>query len=103
MVQTRTRSVSDTSALPTHGLGFLVSRSNSAAISGGQAERSDISGCLSSIVRAMTILQCGLDISQLSSAGNGGIERIAQRKHAPRSGGRRLHERAAGGAAAAPG
>src|SRR6476646_1699832 len=57
MVQTRTRSVSDTKALPTHGLGLFPSRSNSATSSGDHADLSAFSACLSNIVRAMAFLQ----------------------------------------------
>src|SRR5258706_481539 len=57
MVHTRTRSLSDTSALPTQGLGLFFSRSNSAKISGGHGDFIAVSGCLSSIVRAMAFLQ----------------------------------------------
>jgi len=62
MVHTRTRSLSDTSAFPTHGLGLFFSRSNSAAISGGHADFTELSGCLSNIVRAMAFLQVWPDI-----------------------------------------
>src|SRR3954471_7023472 len=57
MVQTRTRSVSDTKGLPPHGLGLFPSRSNSATSSGDHADLSDFSACLSNIVRAMAFLQ----------------------------------------------
>ena len=38
IIQTRTRSLSETSSVPTHGLGLFFSRSNSAATSAGQAD-----------------------------------------------------------------
>src|ERR1700745_3609830 len=57
MIQTRTRSVSDRSEVPTHGLGVLRSRSNSAAISAGHTDLSDFSACLSNMVRAMAFLR----------------------------------------------
>src|ERR1700757_2277458 len=53
MIQTRVRSFSDRSSVPTHGLLFACSRSNSAAMAGGQAERSAWSLVFSSIVRAI--------------------------------------------------
>src|SRR5262249_31428266 len=43
IVHTRTRSLSDTSAFPTHGLGLFFSRSNSAAISGGHGDFTEVS------------------------------------------------------------
>ena len=62
MIQTRTRSVSDTSVEPTQGLGFLRSRSNSAWISGGHAVFTELSACLSNIDRAMAFLRGSADI-----------------------------------------
>src|SRR6188472_1106347 len=133
MVHTRTRSVSDTSALPTQGLGLFFSRSNSARSSGAHADLLEVSACLSTIVRAMAFLQVSrlrslqilaVDLKFLTElaatmigasnpphwfrpiysnfyrAGNG-IEAIAQGGQTARAGGRRLHERPAGGAAAA--
>src|SRR5438132_1465586 len=38
IIHTRTRSLSETSSLPTHGSGFFCSRSNSASISGGHTD-----------------------------------------------------------------
>src|SRR2546428_13429225 len=57
IIQTRTRSLSETRVVPTHGLGALASRSNSAAISGGQALLSERTAALSIIVRDMAFLQ----------------------------------------------
>src|SRR5450830_552891 len=55
MIHTRVRSFSDSSVEPTHGLGFLRSRSNSAAISAGHCDLSFFSAALSSMLRAMGI------------------------------------------------
>ena len=62
IIHTRTRSLSDTSSLPTQGLGLFFSRSNSAAISGGHASFHDVSAGLSNIVRVMAFLQVWSDI-----------------------------------------
>src|SRR6204780_3105622 len=57
MIQTRTFSVSESSVEPTQALLLAFSRSNSAAIAGGQAEVSARSVFLSSIVRAIAFLR----------------------------------------------
>src|SRR3979490_1504668 len=116
MVQTRTRSVSDTKALPTQGLGLFFSRSNSAASSGDHADLLEFSASLSNTVKPMAFLQVSrsevrnrnvkstalvwLDIQQLCRAGNG-IEAIAQGEQRARAGRGRLYEWAPGGIAAA--
>ena len=46
MIHTRVRSFSDSSVDPTHGFGFLLSRSNSAAMSAGHCVLSFFSGLL---------------------------------------------------------
>src|SRR5271165_4611256 len=91
IIHTRTRSLSETSSLPTHGLGFFFSRSNSAAMSGGHADLSEISACLSNIVSAMAFLLIGPIYNGSGPFKNGGIERIAQGRQAGR-GRRRLDE-----------
>src|SRR6185312_3278715 len=53
MIHTRVRSLSERSSVPTQGLLSARSRSNSAAIAGGQDARSAWSLLFSSIVRAM--------------------------------------------------
>jgi hypothetical protein len=57
MIQTRTRSLSDRRVVPTQPLLFCRSRSNSAAMAGGQADLSARSVDLSVIVRAIAFLQ----------------------------------------------
>src|SRR3974390_1395558 len=100
IIQTRTRSLSETSSLPTHGLGLRFSHSNSAAMSGGHADLSELSACLSAIVSAMAFLPSGSIYSDACIFENAGIEQIAQARQAGR-GRRRLDERPAGRAAAA--
>jgi hypothetical protein len=53
MIQTRTFSLSDRSVEPTQPFGFCRSRSNSAAMAGGQADLSAWSLVLSNMVRAI--------------------------------------------------
>jgi hypothetical protein len=53
MIQTRTFSLSDKSVEPTQPFGFCRSRSNSAAMAGGQADLSALSLALSNMVRAI--------------------------------------------------
>src|SRR4051812_29045520 len=53
--QTRTRSFSDSSLVPTQGFGLAFSRSNSAAISGGHAAFSQRSALFSVILRAIAV------------------------------------------------
>src|SRR4026208_2294137 len=55
MIHTRVRSFSDNSVEPTHGFGFLLPRSTSAAISAGHSDFSFFSACLSSMVGAIEI------------------------------------------------
>src|SRR6266852_6003892 len=101
IIHTRTRSLSETSSLPTHGLGFFCSRSNSAAISCGHADLSELSACLSNIVSAMAFLLVASIYSKFRRFGNGGIERIVRVREQASRGGRRLDERPVGRAAAA--
>src|SRR5919201_2112991 len=98
IVHTRTRSLSETSALPTHGLGLFFSRSNSATSSGAHADVSAVSGCLSSIVRAMAFLRVWSIYSNFCAAGNGGNRANAQGGQAACAHRRRLDERTVGGA-----
>src|SRR6266481_2886947 len=101
IIHTRTRSLSETSSLPTHGLGFFCSRSNSATISGGHADLSELSAALSNMVSAMAFLLAASLYSRFPRCGNGGIERIARAGREAGRRSRRLHERTVGGAAAA--
>src|SRR5712691_10525500 len=102
IIHTRTRSLSETRVVPTHGLGALASRSNSAAISGGQALLSERTAALSIIVRDMAFLQRTLahyiaNFCRLRTAAYG---TLAYREFAPRHRDRWLHERAPGRPAA---
>src|ERR1700730_18013465 len=102
MIQTRVRSVSDSSALPTQGFGFLASCANSAAMPAGHGDLSFFSPVLSSMLRAIEILRCYLRlyIAYFGERKDWGdsIGRVAQSGcH------RRLVERPAERAFAAPG
>src|SRR6201996_3594227 len=71
MIQTRTRSLSETSVDPTQPLLLRFSCSNSAAMAGGQADFSDRSVDLFIMVRAMVFLQtlCDRNIENLRRLG----------------------------------
>src|SRR5262249_11458493 len=102
IIHTRTRSLSDTRLLPTHGLGFFASRSNSAVKSADQALLSARTAALSVIVRAMAFLHQTdahyiADFSHLRTARS----RTLECEIAPGDRDRRLHERPAGGTAVA--
>src|SRR5262249_61752555 len=97
-----TRSLSDARLLPTHGLGFFASRSNSAVKSVDQAPLSARTAALSVIVRAMAFLQQTdahyiADFSHLRTGRN----RTFEYEIAPGDRDRRLHEGPAGRAAVA--
>src|SRR5262245_55797429 len=101
MIHTRTRSFSERSVEPTHGLGFWRSRSNSACSSADQAERSELSAFLSNMVRAMAFLLRRFTgyIASSGAARNGGG--FGNFRTATGAGGGRLDERPARGIAAA--
>src|SRR6185295_254770 len=103
IIHTRTLSVSDTSVLPTQGLGFFFSRSNSAAMSAGQGERSDFSVALSSMVRAMAFLLRLVRYIATFARRETADRLLEQRGQTARPHRRRLDERPARGAAAAAG
>src|ERR1700730_18384727 len=95
MIQTRTRSLSETSVVPTQPLLFCRSRSNSAAIAGGHADLSARSVVLSSMVRAIAFLR-GLK-AQYRKPWSFGKYRKRQAFHGsagPRIGHRLAHEQA---------
>src|SRR5918994_6720200 len=95
MIHTRARSFSDSRVEPTHGFGVLASRSNSAAISAGQAVFSERTADLSIIVRAMAFLQRMLAhyIAVFSGLRTG--RKAARYDLTTRHRDRRLHERPA--------
>src|SRR5689334_12090833 len=102
IIHTRVRSFSDKRCEPTHGFGFLPSRSNSATSSGDHCDLSLRSGALSSMVRVIDFLHCDLPSYIASPAASKAWDKaLGEGESKTRSGGRRFDERAARGSAAA--